>query len=176
MSFREEPASLGTRRLAHGLSTVVSCWTSSQQRFLSVKANAFEHLTERALSNFFQFCKKLFWMCVRVQGQKVLLGYPADTRSCLPLASLARGSSPSLPRAAGMPHSPSPSTACGAAGCTQQWASEVSTAPAPGRTELFLWDGHIAFVRHICYKYFLPVHSLPFHLLNYVFLSSFKVW
>lgn len=34
--------------------------------FLSPKVNAFEHLTERALSNFLQFCKKLFWIRFQV--------------------------------------------------------------------------------------------------------------
>lgn len=31
--------------------------------FLSPIVNAFEHLAKRALSDFLQFCKKLFWIC-----------------------------------------------------------------------------------------------------------------
>lgn len=38
--------------------------------FLSPIVNAFEHLAKRALSNFLQFCKKLFWICFQVLQER----------------------------------------------------------------------------------------------------------
>lgn len=38
--------------------------------FLSPIVNAFEHFTKRALSNFLQLGKKLFWVCFQVLQEK----------------------------------------------------------------------------------------------------------